>query len=247
MKELAKSPDEMKTLIEECLRTKTRPLGPTLKQFEKPVIAAVNGYAVAGGLELALMCDLRIVEETAVLGMYNRRFGIYYSHTNIPMTDGGSVRLPKMIGLSRALDMIITGRQINGKIAFDWGLANRIVDTGTVAVKTIKFVPCSALGQAMNLARIIGTLPKTSLLNDRNSTRCNSNCAMPTMRSPMELGRRMMVCVGNNFNNRSSVFVVCIDDEKFYIFPAREEQLVRSTCLTAAALWNKNVETICPN
>ncbi|KRX81404.1 putative enoyl-CoA hydratase/isomerase YngF, partial [Trichinella sp. T6] len=150
MKELAKSPDEMKTLIEECLRTKTRPLGPTLKQFEKPVIAAVNGYAVAGGLELALMCDLRIVEETAILGMYNRRF-------DIPMTDGGSVRLPKMIGLSRALDLIITGRQINGKIAFDWGLANRIVDTGT------------ALGQAMNLARIIGTLPKTSLLYDRNS------------------------------------------------------------------------------
>ncbi|KRZ72996.1 putative enoyl-CoA hydratase/isomerase YngF [Trichinella papuae] len=150
MKELAKSPDEINTLMEECLRTKTRPLGPTLKQFEKPIIAAVNGYAVAGGLELALMCDLRIVEETAILGMYNRRF-------DIPITDGGSVRLPKMIGLSRALDLIITGRQINGRTAFDWGLANRIVDTGT------------ALGQAMNLARIIGTLPKTSLLSDRNS------------------------------------------------------------------------------
>ncbi|KRZ12972.1 Enoyl-CoA hydratase domain-containing protein 2, mitochondrial [Trichinella zimbabwensis] len=150
MKELAKSPDEINTLMEECLRTKTRPLGPTLKQFEKPIIAAVNGYAVAGGLELALMCDLRIVEETAILGMYNRRF-------DIPMTDGGSVRLPKMIGLSRALDLIITGRQINGRTAFDWGLANRLVDTGT------------ALGQAMNLARIIGTLPKTSLLSDRNS------------------------------------------------------------------------------
>ncbi|KAL1232053.1 putative enoyl-CoA hydratase/isomerase YngF [Trichinella pseudospiralis] len=150
MKELAKSRDEINTLIEECTRYKMRPLGPTLKQFEKPVIAAVNGYAVAGGLELALMCDLRIVEETAILGMYNRRF-------DIPMTDGGSVRLPKMIGLSRALDLIITGRQINGRTAFDWGLANRLVDTGT------------ALGQAMNLARIIGTLPKTSLLSDRNS------------------------------------------------------------------------------
>ncbi|OUC43022.1 enoyl-CoA hydratase/isomerase family protein [Trichinella nativa] len=280
MKELAKSPDEMKTLIEECLRTKTRPLGPTLKQFEKPVIAAVNGYAVAGGLELALMCDLRIVEETAILGMYNRRF-------DIPMTDGGSVRLPKMIGLSRALDLIITGRQINGKIAFDWGLANRIVDTGT------------ALGQAMNLARIIGTLPKTSLLYDRNSVyystfescnfedamqfelrnannaitsgtwqkdeinclalfflksywKCwkmnkNDNSFLAFMIIVFLLLIKMMVCIGNTFNNRSSVFVVWIDDEKFHIFPPREEQLVRSTCLTAAALWNKNVETICPN
>lgn len=82
------------------------PMGPTRMRLSKPVIAAVAGYAVAGGLELALWCDLRIVEKNAIFGVFNRRFGV-------PLIDGGTVRLPRLIGLSRAMDMILTGRPIN--------------------------------------------------------------------------------------------------------------------------------------
>ncbi|VDP05679.1 unnamed protein product [Soboliphyme baturini] len=110
----------------------------------------MNGYAVGGGLELALLCDLRVVENRATLGMLNRRF-------DIPLIDGGTVRLPRLIGLSRALDLIITGRKIDGETAFNWGIANRLVDTGT------------ALGQALNLARVIADLPMASILADRRS------------------------------------------------------------------------------
>ncbi|VEN56291.1 unnamed protein product [Callosobruchus maculatus] len=100
---------------------------------KKPTVAAVNGYAVAGGFELAILCDLRVMEETAVMGLYGRRFGV-------PLTDGGTVRLQSMVGLSRALDLILTGRALPAKEAFEWGIANRIVACGT------------ALGQAINLA-----------------------------------------------------------------------------------------------
>lgn len=127
-----------------------RPMGPTKMAFKKPVIAAVEGFAVAGGLELALMCDLRVADETAVFGVFCRRFGV-------PLLDGGTFRLPKLIGLSRAMDMILTGRDIPAKTAHDWGLVNRLVATG------------SAVGQAISLAQTICKYPKECMLADRRS------------------------------------------------------------------------------
>jgi len=99
------------------------PMGPSRLMLSKPVIAAVAGYAVAGGLELALWCDMRVVEESAIFGVFCRRFGV-------PLIDGGTVRLPRLIGLSRAMDMILTGRPITAEEAFSWGLANRLVPHG---------------------------------------------------------------------------------------------------------------------
>ncbi|XP_014668624.1 PREDICTED: probable enoyl-CoA hydratase, mitochondrial [Priapulus caudatus] len=118
--------------------------------ISKPVIAAIDGYAVAGGLELALMCDMRVVEESAIMGVYCRRFGV-------PLIDGGTVRLPAIIGLSRAMDMILTGRAITAKEALDWGLANRLVATGT------------SLGQAINLANSLIKFPQECLKMDKRS------------------------------------------------------------------------------
>ena len=96
------------------------PMGPTRLRLSKPVIAAVSGYAVAGGLELALWCDLPVVEETAVFGVFCRRWGV-------PLIDGGTVRLPRLIGMSRALDLILTGRPVSAEEALAMGLANRVV------------------------------------------------------------------------------------------------------------------------
>ncbi|OTF74343.1 3-hydroxypropionyl-coenzyme A dehydratase-like protein [Euroglyphus maynei] len=126
------------------------PLGPTWMLTSKPVVAAIDGYAVAGGFELALWCDLRVVETTAKMGVFCRRFGV-------PLLDGGSVRLSKLIGHSRAMDLILTGRGINGKEAFDFGIANRLVPVGT------------ALGQAFNLAHSLVKFPNECLLADRRS------------------------------------------------------------------------------
>ena len=127
------------------------PMGPTRMLLSKPVIAAVSGYAVAGGLELALLCDMRIVEKSAVFGVFCRRFGV-------PLIDGGTVRLPRLIGLSRALDMILTGRPVYAEEAYSWGLANRIVDDGTSKIEAIK------------LAKEIANFPQTCMRNDRLST-----------------------------------------------------------------------------
>jgi enoyl-CoA hydratase len=99
------------------------PMGPTRMILSKPVIAAVSGYAVAGGLELALWCDLRVVEEGAVFGVFCRRWGV-------PLIDGGTVRLPRLIGHSRAMDMILTGRAVDAHEALAMGLANRVVPNG---------------------------------------------------------------------------------------------------------------------
>lgn len=99
------------------------PMGPTRMVLSKPVIAAVSGYAVAGGLELALWCDLRVVEEDAVFGVFCRRWGV-------PLIDGGTVRLPRLVGHSRAMDMILTGRPVGADEALTMGLANRVVPTG---------------------------------------------------------------------------------------------------------------------
>ncbi|MFW9818485.1 MAG: crotonase/enoyl-CoA hydratase family protein [Candidatus Thorarchaeota archaeon] len=126
------------------------PMGPTRMKLSKPVIAAVAGYAVAGGLELALWCDLRIVERSAIFGVFCRRFGV-------PLIDGGTVRLPRLIGLSRALDMILTGRPVSADEAYVWGLANRVVDDG------------KSREEAEKLANKIAKFPKFCMRNDRLS------------------------------------------------------------------------------
>ncbi|XP_026482574.1 mevalonyl-coenzyme A hydratase sidH-like [Ctenocephalides felis] len=125
-------------------------MGPTRRPISKPMICAVSGYAVAGGFELALMCDLRVVEDTAVMGVYCRRYGV-------PLIDGGTVRLAAMVGISRALDLVLTGRSLNAKEAFEWGIANRIVATGT------------AFGQALQLAGCLTKFPQDCMLADRES------------------------------------------------------------------------------
>jgi len=149
LEELAELEDDLANKIAEILMDQG-PMGPTKMTMNKPVIAAIDGYCVAGGLELALMCDLRVVEENSKLGFLNRRFGV-------PLIDGGTVRLPELIGLSRAMDLILTGRLIEPKEALDWGLANRIVATGT------------AYGQAVNLAKQIVKFPQECLRADRES------------------------------------------------------------------------------
>ena len=126
------------------------PMGPTRMAFTKPTIAAVEGYAVAGGLELALMCDLRVAGETAVFGVFCRRWGV-------PLIDGGTVRLPRLIGLSRALDMILTGRPVDAREALDFGLANRVVPAGR------------AREEAEALARTIAAFPPSCVRSDRRS------------------------------------------------------------------------------
>ena len=126
------------------------PMGPTRMQLKKPVIAAVAGYAVAGGLELALWCDLRVMEEGAVLGVFCRRWGV-------PLVDGGTVRLPRLIGLSRAMDMILTGRPVEAEEALQMGLVNRVVANGT------------AKKAATKLAHQIAAFPQICLRGDRLS------------------------------------------------------------------------------
>ncbi len=126
------------------------PLGPTRLALGKPVIAAVEGYAVAGGLELALWCDLRVAASDAVFGVFCRRFGV-------PLIDGGTVRLPRLIGQSRALDLILSGRGVDATEALAIGLANRVVPAGT------------ALDAALAWAHELAALPQQTLRNDRLS------------------------------------------------------------------------------
>ena len=126
------------------------PMGPSRMHFSKPVIAAVEGHAVAGGLELALMCDLRVAGRSAVFGVFCRRWGV-------PLIDGGTVRLPRLIGQARALDLILTGRAVGAAEALDFGLVNRVVEDG------------QALSEALLLARQIAGFPQTCLRADRAS------------------------------------------------------------------------------
>lgn len=126
------------------------PMGPSRMLLSKPVIAAISGYAVAGGLELALWCDLRVAEEDAVLGVFCRRWGV-------PLIDGGTIRLPRLIGLSRALDLILTGRAVSATEALQFGLVNRVVKSGT------------ARQEAEHLAHEIAAFPQICLRNDRLS------------------------------------------------------------------------------
>lgn len=127
------------------------PIGPTRSLCSKPVIAAVEGHAVAGGLELALWCDLRVASATAMFGVFCRRWGV-------PLVDGGTVRLPRLIGHSRALDMILTGRAVGAEEALAWGLANRLVPAG------------EALAEAQRLAAEIARFPQLCLRTDRLSS-----------------------------------------------------------------------------
>ena len=126
------------------------PMGPSRMVLGKPVIAAIAGHAVAGGLELALWCDLRVAEADAVLGVFCRRFGV-------PLIDGGTIRLPRLIGLSRALDLILTGRAVDAAEALAIGLVNRVVPRG------------EALAAAQQLARQLAALPQAALRGDRLS------------------------------------------------------------------------------
>jgi enoyl-CoA hydratase len=127
------------------------PVGPTRMLLTKPVIAAVEGHAVAGGLELAAWCDLRVAAEDAVFGVYCRRWGI-------PLMDGGTIRLARLIGHSHALDLILTGRGVSGEEAFRMGLANRLV------------APGEALAAASSLARDMASRPQAALRSDRLSS-----------------------------------------------------------------------------
>ena len=136
-KDLADNPDE-------------GPMGPSRLRLRKPVIAAVAGYAVAGGLELALWCDLRVAERSAVFGVFCRRFGV-------PLIDGGTVRLPRLIGQSQALDLILTGRPVEAEEALRMGLANRVVEEG------------QSREAAEALANELAQFPQECMLTDRQS------------------------------------------------------------------------------
>jgi enoyl-CoA hydratase len=125
-------------------------MGPTRMLLSKPVIAAIAGHAVAGGLELALWCDLRVASEDAILGVYCRRWGV-------PLIDGGTVRLPRIVGLGRALDLLLTGRGVPAEEALAMGLVNRVVPRG------------SARDAAILLAQQIAASPQTTLRHDRLS------------------------------------------------------------------------------
>jgi enoyl-CoA hydratase len=127
------------------------PMGPTRLALGKPVIAAVEGYAVAGGLELAVWCDLRVASVDAAFGVFCRRFGV-------PLIDGGTVRLPRLIGQGRALDLILTGREVGAEEALAMGLVNRVVPAGT------------ARAAAVTWGRELDALPQTCLRNDRLAT-----------------------------------------------------------------------------
>lgn len=127
------------------------PLGPSRYFIKKPLIAIIQGYAVAGGLELACLCDLRVMEEDAIIGVFCRRWGV-------PLIDGGTVRLPRLIGLSRAMDLILTGRPVHAQEAYQMGFANRIVPKGT------------GFEVAVKLAEEIASFPQECLLADRENT-----------------------------------------------------------------------------
>lgn len=126
------------------------PMGPTRMVLDKPVIAAIEGHAVAGGLELALWCDVRVAARDAVLGVFNRRFGV-------PLIDGGTVRLPRMVGHGRAMELILTGRPVHADEALRIGLVEQVVEPGR------------ALEEATALARRLGEFPQAALRADRQS------------------------------------------------------------------------------
>ena len=151
------------------------PMGVSRLRLSKPVIAAVSGYAVAGGLELALWCDLRVADETAVFGVFCRRWGV-------PLIDGGTVRLPRLIGTSRAMDMILTGRAVDAREALAFGLANRVVPAG------------QALAAAQRLAAGLAAYPQVCLRGDRASVLGQEGLdEAAAMASEFERGRQALI------------------------------------------------------
>lgn len=146
------------------------PIGPSRMVLSKPVIAAVEGFAVAGGLELALWCDLRVAARDAVFGVYCRRWGV-------PLVDGGTIRLPRLIGQSRAMDMILTGRGVSGEEALEMGLANRLAEPG------------QALTAALELAAELSRFPQQCMRGDRLS-------ALQQWGMPMELALQNELRIG---------------------------------------------------
>ncbi|MEP0942694.1 MAG: crotonase/enoyl-CoA hydratase family protein [Rhizobiaceae bacterium] len=136
--------------VEEGGENDLGPMGPTRMVLSKPVIAAIEGHAVAGGMELALWCDLRVMAEDAIFGIYCRRFGV-------PLVDGGTIRLPRLIGQSRAMDLILTGRPVDAVESERIGLANRVVASG------------QALAASLQLAEDLTRFPQTCMRNDRLS------------------------------------------------------------------------------
>ena len=154
------------------------PMGPSRLLLDKPVVAAIAGHAVAGGLELALWCDLRVAEEDAVLGVFCRRFGM-------PLIDGGNVRLPRLIGLSRALDLILTGRAVKADEALAMGLVNRVVPKG------------QARAAAEALALELSAFPQECLRADRRSAHeCLGLPLDAAMRAEFDRGRRVVTLEG---------------------------------------------------
>jgi len=151
LKEVAASgATDTRELLKQFNASDQSPMGPCKILTKKPIISAIEGYAVAGGLELALATDLRVAASDAKLGFLNRRY-------NVPLIDGGTVKLTQMVGLSRALDLVLTGRTIDATTAEHWGLVNRVVEPGT------------AVAEAVKLAKLISKLPSESLLADRRS------------------------------------------------------------------------------
>ncbi|CAD6195180.1 unnamed protein product [Caenorhabditis auriculariae] len=130
---------------------KYRYLGPTNMKIKKPLIAAIEGYAVAGGLELSLMADMRVCGKSATFGVFCRKVGV-------PLIDGGTIRLPRVVGFGRAMDMILTGRGVGAEEALSWGLMNRVVSDG------------QAVAEATKLAQQIASFPEQCMLADRNSS-----------------------------------------------------------------------------
>lgn len=136
------------------------PMGPSRLLMSKPVIAAISGAAVAGGMELALWCDMRVMEQDAYFGVFCRRFGV-------PLIDGGTVRLPRLIGMGHAMDLILTGRKVEAVEALQMGLCNRVVPTG------------EALASAMALAKQLADFPQRTMLADRASAYAQWDLDMP--------------------------------------------------------------------
>jgi enoyl-CoA hydratase len=155
------------------------PMGPTRLLLDKPVIAAVDGYAVAGGLELALWCDLRVADPTAVFGVFCRRWGV-------PLIDGGTVRLPRLIGQSRALDLILTGRPVGAEEALSIGLANRVSAPGAV------------LAEAIELAETLAAFPQPTLRSDRRSVLEQTSLDLDT-------------AIGNEWSHGASVLGTAVE------------------------------------
>lgn len=156
------------------------PMGPSRMQVKKPVIAAVSGYAVAGGLELSLIADMRIVEESAVFGVFCRRWGV-------PLIDGGTVRLQKIVGLGRAMDMILSGRPVGAQEALQMGLANRVVPDG------------KALDEAIELAKQLVRFPQLCMNADRDSAYYSAYSATSfedAMRNEFEKGFPIVAAEG---------------------------------------------------